>query len=485
MAGLVGQQLDQYRLLEQVGQGGMATVYRAQDTRRRREVAVKVLSPAMGTDKRFVRRFRREAGLVLRLQHPGIVSVLDYGECRGLAYLVMPFVTGETLNERLVKRHLTEEEAARWIGQVSAALEFAHRKGVIHRDVKPSNILISRAGDALLTDFGLARLAEGSNSLTGSMMMGTPAYMSPEQGRGLPLDARSDQYSLGVMLYQIATGRLPFNADTPMNTVLMHVQDPVPSPRRFNPELSPLVERVILRSLAKDPAQRYPSVAALNEAYQAARLGAAVPASGMPTLAVPRPPSGSSQPARRSAFGIVAALAAGGLVLVGVLAVPALARLAQAAQPLPAPTFTLQAPPARTSLLPAATATATAIPTPVLSAGCPGLRLLGPTRQGLSVSWQVDNNTGSPLKLAGINLPRLPEHNSVTAIWLGGEPLLQLPPGGTPAAEAAFQIADSERTLIQPGSVSTLSIDFDWADPNPGYSLELSFAGGCGLAASW
>ncbi len=213
MPGLVGTTLDSYRLVDQIGQGGMSTVYRAVDTRTQQEVAVKALSPTISSDKRFVRRFRREAGLLFRLRHPNIVPVTDYGEAKGVVYLVMPLVLGDTLHDRLTQQKLSVPDLSRWIGQVSDALQFAHDQGVIHRDIKPANVMISRTGNALLTDFGLARLVEGSHSLTGSMLMGTPAYVSPEQGRGQMLDARSDQYALGVILYQIAAGRLPFEGD--------------------------------------------------------------------------------------------------------------------------------------------------------------------------------------------------------------------------------------------------------------------------------
>jgi len=179
MAGLEGRDLDHYRVVELVGQGGMASVYRAQDTHRNRTVAVKVLSQTISGDRQFVRRFRREAAILKHLKHPNIVSVLDYGESQGVVYLVMPFVVGETLYERISRRKPTDADSGKWIGQVAEALAFAHGQGVIHRDVKPSNILIDREGNARLTDFGLARLIEDPSSLTGSMLMGTPAFISP------------------------------------------------------------------------------------------------------------------------------------------------------------------------------------------------------------------------------------------------------------------------------------------------------------------
>jgi serine/threonine-protein kinase len=273
MSTLVGQMLEHYRLVELVGQGGMATVYRALDTRSLQDVAIKVLSSTAVGDRRFVRRFRREAGFVKNvLRHPNIVGVLDYSEVRGLVYLVMPYISGQTLYDRMTRKRVTDPEAARWIDQVAGALEFAHQKGIIHRDVKPANIIVDDAGDAHLTDFGLARMIEGSNTLTGSMLMGTPAYVAPEQGRGKRVDGRSDEYSVGVVMYQLAAGRVPFEGSSPMATVLLHIQEPVPRPSRFNPGLSQAVEKVILRRW-RNPDDR--SVAAMNQARGGGQVGGA------------------------------------------------------------------------------------------------------------------------------------------------------------------------------------------------------------------
>ncbi|MBM3122289.1 MAG: serine/threonine protein kinase [Chloroflexi bacterium] len=485
MPGLVGKSLDTYHLVEQIGQGGMSTVYRAVDGRTQQDVAVKVLSPTISSDRRFVRRFRREAGLLFRLRHPNIVPVTDYGEAAGFVYLVMPFVQGDTLHDRMVQQRISVPDLAKWIGQVSDGLQFAHDQGVIHRDIKPANVLISRTGNALLTDFGLARLVEGSASLTGSMLMGTPAYVSPEQGKGQKLDARSDQYALGVILYQIAAGRLPFEADTPMGTVLQHIQEPVPAVRAFNKDVSPALERVLVKALAKDPEGRFPNVAALNAAYQAALAGGD-DAVRQPTQVItgPRRPASSQVMARRRT-GLRA-----GWVVVGVLAVAVLALAAVVAGPTlfggtpegspSAPTS--EAPVAALpSAAPAASPTPapTAAPTPVESAACPGLRLIGPERSGDIVSWTVDNGTDGDLYLMDSPIAWR-DDNPLREMRIGGEKVL--PPGDQVISDmSAFTLPRDERTTIRAGASKPFALVFEWQDVEPLLSFRLIFTGGCEL----
>lgn len=270
MSSLTGRTLGRYQLLDPIGQGGMATVYKAYDSEQDRLVALKVLSPILAQQEQFNQRFRREAGVVVQLRHPHIVPVEYFGEHDGYAYLVMPFIEGGTLTDHMMNGPPSSAFGAKVFEQVASALQYAHGRGVVHRDVKPSNILIEENGNALLADFGLARIHDASVNLTGSALIGTPAYISPEQASGKTVDARSDQYSLGVILYQLSTGRLPFEAETPMAVVIKHINEPMPRPRAAGAHVPEAVERVILKATAKDPDQRFGSVAELNEVFQAA-----------------------------------------------------------------------------------------------------------------------------------------------------------------------------------------------------------------------
>jgi len=270
MTGLIGLIRGRYYILEQVGKGGMTTVYKALDLQEDRDVAIKVLAPYLVKDPKFKARFEREVEVLCKFDHPNIVPVLDFGEHEGSPYLVLPFLAKGTLADRLDHGPLSPKEGARLMNEISAALTYAHERGVVHRDIKPSNILMDEDGNALLSDFGLAHMDDESQSLTGSAVIGTPAYMSPEQCGAGSINARSDQYSLGIVLYQLTTGFLPFEADTPIGVALKHVNEPLPRPRDINPNLPQPIEVVLIKALAKDSAHRYPSISAFNEAFQRA-----------------------------------------------------------------------------------------------------------------------------------------------------------------------------------------------------------------------
>jgi hypothetical protein len=276
--GLIGRTISHYHILEQIGQGGMSSVFRAADLADGRSVAVKILSPYIAHEERFQARFEREIKLLRQLQHPNIIPILNFGEADGLAFIIMPYIANGTLLDRLNQGPLDPRQGGKIVDQLASALMLAHQNGVIHRDVKPSNVLMDENGNALLSDFSFARQQDASQNLTGSALIGTPSYMSPEQCRGNAIDARSDQYSFAVMLFQITTGSLPFGGDTPMATALQHVNVPLPMPRTVNPNLPEGVELVLIKALAKDPALRFESVEAMNRAFQGALAAALDPA---------------------------------------------------------------------------------------------------------------------------------------------------------------------------------------------------------------
>jgi serine/threonine protein kinase/Tfp pilus assembly protein PilF len=270
MSGLVGQTVGGYRIVERIGKGGMATVYKAYQPSLDRYVAVKVLpSYYAEQDESFLARFKREARAIAKLRHPNILMVMDYGEERETAYIVMEYVDAGTLKERL-GQPLTLLEMSSLIGQISSALDYGHGEGIVHRDVKPSNVLLPKPDWVLLTDFGLAKMVGGSLITVTGMTVGTPAYMSPEQGKGEKVDAHTDIYSLGVVLYEMATGTVPYTAETPMAVVVKHIVDPLPLPRSINPDLPESVERIILKALAKDPNNRFHKAGEIAEALEIA-----------------------------------------------------------------------------------------------------------------------------------------------------------------------------------------------------------------------
>ena len=278
----VGENVGPYRIVEQLGQGGMATVFKAYHANLDRYVAIKALHPAFNQDPNFEARFQREAQVVAKLEHPNIVPVYDYAEHDKRPYLIMKFVEGDTLKARMDQGPLTADEITRIVDAVGSGLSYAHKQGVLHRDIKPSNVLLAEDDRIYIADFGLARMAQaGESTLSSDMMLGTPQYISPEQAMGKSdLDNRTDLYSFGVMLYEMVVGKVPFSADTPFSIIHDHIYSPLPLPRTVNPDVPEPVERVLLKALAKEREDRFDDAAKLVEAFKAAWNEAGVPMQG-------------------------------------------------------------------------------------------------------------------------------------------------------------------------------------------------------------
>lgn len=285
---------DRYRVLEPVGEGGMATVYRAVDTRLGRTVAVKVLHPEYARDRAFLQRFQQEAEFAASLgAHPNIVDIYDIGQDGDLHYIVMEFVEGSMLKDLILqKRRFTVPEAFAIGQQVASALDFAHKRGLIHRDVKPQNILITPDGLAKVTDFGIARSVTTSQLTRTGMVIGTVHYFSPEQAQGAPIGPQSDIYSLGIILYEMLTGHLPFDAENAVGVAMQHVHSDPPSPWDYNPDLPARAVSVVMRALEKDPEERYRDAAEFAGAL-ASQAGAEPSGSTVisPIIAPPRQPT--------------------------------------------------------------------------------------------------------------------------------------------------------------------------------------------------
>jgi serine/threonine-protein kinase len=308
MENLTGKQLGPYRIVAPVSADGMGAVYKAQQLDIDRQVAIKVLPRQFAGDAQFVERFEQEARILAKLQHPHILPVQDYGQIQDLTYFVMPLVEGGNLADILSHQRLSLPQIGRVIIQIGEALDYAHGQGVMHHDVKPGNILVDSRGNCLLTNFGMVKIMEGSTgrlTLNGSRI-GTPAYMSPEQGMADPLDGRSDIYALGVILYELVTGQAPFKAATPMALMIKHIQDPLPPPREIEPALPEPIERVIVKALAKQPRDRFATagkmVKALQAALQTVDIRPATTQNGQsaPVAAPPQPAPAESQPAPAS-----------------------------------------------------------------------------------------------------------------------------------------------------------------------------------------
>jgi eukaryotic-like serine/threonine-protein kinase len=277
MLDLVGQRLGQYRIDARVARGATSTIYKAYQAKLDRYVAIKVLSPHFIDEPGFLDRFYQEARAVARLDHPNILPVYDFDQVGEIVYIVMKYVNTGTLRH-VMTGPLDLAYTLEIVTQVGLALGYAHKQGVVHRDVKPGNILIADNNWALLTDFGLAKILEGNQRLTRTGAgVGTPEYMSPEQAQGKSTDGRADLYSLGAMLYEMLTGHLPFESDSGIAVAMKHVNDPVTPPRDHRPDLPPAVEQVVLTALEKDPERRYPKAEAMLTALTRAAAPALSP----------------------------------------------------------------------------------------------------------------------------------------------------------------------------------------------------------------
>jgi len=262
MSGLVGKTLGKYRILARLGRGGTANVYKAYQPGLDRYVAVKALHRHLAEDEDFIRRFEREASAVARLRHPNIVQVYDFDHAGDLYYMVMEFIEGPSLREELHTRSFSGKlfalpEIARVFSALGSAIDYAHKQGMVHHDLKPANILLTPQGQAVLTDFGIAKIVGGSTQTLTGAVFGTPKYMSPEQGQGQRGDERSDIYSLGIILFEMVTGQVPFDDDTPYTIINRHISEPLPPPSSLKSDLPPGVEQVIFKSAAKSPGDRY------------------------------------------------------------------------------------------------------------------------------------------------------------------------------------------------------------------------------------
>jgi serine/threonine protein kinase len=261
----IGKTIGKYKIVSLLGRGGMAEVFKAYQASLDRFVALKLMHNFLAEDPDFFERFAREARNVAALRHPNIIQIHDFDREGASSYMVMEYIEGGTLKERITAlaktgQRMPMEEALKVIREIGSALSYAHKRGMIHRDIKPANVMLDSNGRAILTDFGIAKVVSTGKFTASGSILGTPAYMSPEQGLGQPGDHRADIYSLGVLLYQLVTGRLPFDADTPIAVILKHVNETLPPPRALNPAIPQTLENVIIKALAKDQNQRYQTV---------------------------------------------------------------------------------------------------------------------------------------------------------------------------------------------------------------------------------
>jgi serine/threonine-protein kinase len=272
-------QIGRYEIKSEIGRGGMSTVYHAYDPRFKRDVAIKVMPRELLHDPTFKERFEREAETVAALDHPAVVPVYDFGEEDGQPYMVLRLMTNGSLEDRIKNGPISVAEASRILSQLAPALDEAHSRGIIHRDLKPGNILFDQRDLPYLSDFGIVKIMQSPTTLTGSNILGTPAYMSPEQGRGeRDVDGRSDIYSLGAILFEMLTGKVPYDSETPTGQIIQHINDPIPDIMIVRKDLPEGCQSIIARSMAKRKFARYSTVHEMAQAMEDVRNGKKLPA---------------------------------------------------------------------------------------------------------------------------------------------------------------------------------------------------------------
>jgi serine/threonine-protein kinase len=468
MEELIGQQLGQYQVEAILGRGAMATVFKAYQPSLDRHVAIKVLPPSFASENpTFVTRFQREAKAIARLYHPNILPVYDSGIDRDFSYIVMRYVEGARSLSQVIPASLTHEQIIDLISQVASALAYAHAQGVIHRDVKPSNVLFD-AGWALLSDFGLVKVHEVATQLTDAGKgIGTPAYMSPEQAQGGAVDHRTDIYSLGVMLYEMLTQTIPHNAPTALGILMKRTTQPPVSPRAINPAISRSLEGVVLRSLAIHPANRYDSaedfiaalkIASADESYQEAGTGSlqrkTVPFD-FPALATVAPQKGSFTAKLPAILRNPFWLTIGAIFIAAVALSLSSGSAFRSVASQTTPTLVAQAPPA--------THTPTATPSPTPS----------PTATNTPVPTQTPAPPASTLR------PRLPTPTATDTPTLPTLPVVSPTPTPTPTKTATVSpIPKGDLNLLSPLSLELPSYGpttFEWQWTGAELPAELGF----------
>ncbi|HEY3475112.1 MAG TPA: serine/threonine-protein kinase, partial [Anaerolineales bacterium] len=434
-----------YQLKEELGQGGMATVYRAYDPMFEREVALKILKRESLKDVQVRERFERETKIIARLEHPAIVPVYDVGRDRDQLFFVMRYMAGGSLIERIQRGSLSLAEIGHILQRIAAALDYAHSKGVIHRDVKPGNILFDEFENAYISDFGIAKFAQGMPRLTHSGIIGTPTHMSPEQARGEEVDGRSDIYSLGVILFEILSGKTPFEATTPLGMAFKHAAEPPPHIRDINPNLPAGLEPIIDRVLAKNRNQRYASGADLADAFVATLAEPLPPDISLATPIVPRaqtdararaeelpsPPLTPSGRRSKSASWMV-----GGVILAAVAAFAILGYPRFVAQPVPTPE-----PPTATVMPPTPTSLPTTSPT------------TQPSTATVTVTVPVDSGPG------GANRIALTANNEIYIMDMDGSDIEPLTRTRVPKLDLQWLPGGAELLYIEGKCVYTIDVE--------------------------